>query len=342
MAEEVDPIASNFNNLFSSNLFKENNFIKLYNILLNNNTTTSTITINDSTSIITINYTVENVDKIAKIDYTKFVGFVGFDDIKSYFNDKVKKKEIIESILNKAIQAELSNNDIIVDPAGLEFMKGKQPLLIYNKTKKKFSGASGVSGSLYKYIINITTGDTIYNRLETDQNIKAYYNIENQDELFDIKFRNAKYMQYNIIYDNKLNLEKLTTNKLNLIHAVGYDYRGKSQSDNKDFDFSIEIPKFLKLYKDIYNEYEEPIKKLKGNYNLRLPCHSTGLFAGKYKYEILICIAFAYLDIYVKFKNNIPDTTKKINIYYLSSNENITFLKDIIEKLIDVISNKKS
>lgn len=320
MAEEVDPIASNFNNLFSSNLFKENNFIKLYNILLNNNTTTSTITINDSTSIITINYTVGTENKSVNIDYTKFVEY-SIVDIKSYFNDKVKKKEILESILNKDILKDLSVNDIIVDPAGLQFLNGTA----------NFFKAGELSRQLYSNIVrnNDKTSKTI-------NSVKTHYDTlkGNEDKLFNKEetFRNAIYAEY---YTDNFNHN--FNHNFRLIHAIGPNYAEKNE-----FTLNDEIPKFLKLYKDIYNEYEEPIKKLKGNYNLRLPCHSTGLFAGKYKYEILICIAFAYLDIYVKFKNNIPDTTKKINIYYLSKDENITFLKDIIEKLIDVISNKKS
>lgn len=298
---------------------------------INNTTTTTTttiiknainlginqITINDSN--ITINYTVGTENKSVNIDYTKFVGFVGFDDIKSYFNnDKKNQTVILESILNEDILKDLSVNDIIVDPAGLQFLNGSVD----------FFTAAELSGQLYSNIVRNNDKTSI-----TINSVKTHYDTlkGNEDKLFNKEetFRNAIYAEY---YTNKDNLN----HNFRLIHAIGPDYKGKNK-----FTFNDEIPKFLKLYNDIYNEYEETIIKLNdNNYNLRLPCHSTGLFAGKYKYEILICIAFAYLDIYVKFK---PDTTKKINIYYKSSNDkNITFLKDIIEKLIDVICNKKS
>lgn len=114
-------------------------------------------------------------------------------------------------------------------------MKGESVLLSYNKST--YNGATGVSGALYKYIININPSDTTDNiKLKTNHEVITHYSsIKNYDELFNNQsFRNAIYSEYAIQNKSK-------PDKLKLIHAIGYNYIGKSKSDNKNL---ILIKKF--------------------------------------------------------------------------------------------------
>jgi hypothetical protein len=387
MEHETDNIASNLNNLFGSDLFKENNFIKIYNLLgitniespaappepepptpladapapapaappaptpapepapapppapapepapapapppladapaeidnilgkfnYNNNKllyNNAEITIFDDNT---------NLAEIIKLTETVF----------SAKNEDFKTK-ILNSIIIGDIVTDLKDTDIIVDPAGLDFMKGNY----------KLNDASGLSYALYNYIKG--TGDFL-----SRQNVKTHFNnFTTEKKLFDKSFKNAFYYEYDITNYKPINdkynynpqvVINTTIIKLKLIHAIGPNYSSIKLTDIKD-----EYKKFMVLYNDIFSVYTENITNDK---KLRLPLHSTGLFSGKKKgYQdniiyILICLALAYLYIYCKINEGNEGNDSKVNIYYIGLSNDINNFKKILTHIIDLI-----
>ena len=364
---ENDNIASNLNNLFGSNLFKENNFIKIYNLLgitniesqaappepasppapaapapapaapaaasteidkilgkfnYNNNNNKLFYDINTINTEITIFDDNKNLGIIIK-EFIKNISVTDFNVNKGAFETALLDSIIIGDIVN-----ELGDNDIIVDPAGLNFMKGDNNL----------NDAAGLSYALYNYIKG--TGD-FYSPKKVqshfkkfDDETKLFINKENQ--------RNAFYNDYTIHKHDPKNdkasnipqviIKSYITN-LKLIHAIGPNYMRESLTDIKD-----EYKKFMILYNDIYQAYNN-IKTITDK-NLRLPLHSTGIFSGNDTTKhtninyILICLALAYLYIYCTINEGNKDEVK---IYYLFNDEIIKNFKKILEKIIEKI-----
>ena len=312
---ENDNIASNLNNLFGSNLFKENNFIKIYNLLGIGNIESPDIdnilgkfkyndnklfyNIDTMNTEITIFDDKTNLAKIIK-EFINKLPSGNFDAKKTTFNI-----DVLNSIIIGDIVTDLEDNDIIVDPAGLNFMQ------------TNFNGAKGLSASIYLLL------DPIYNTSSPDDVQKYFKNFTDENDLFKIdkKNKNAFHHYYN--YNDK---------KIHLIHAIGPNYRGESLTNIKD-----EYKNFMILYNDIYIEYNN-IKTIKDK-NLRLPLHSTGQFSGgdSNMNYILICLALAYLYIYCKINEGNEGNKDEVKIYYLNDDKIIDKFKDILKKIINLI-----
>jgi len=354
---ENDNIASNLNNLFGSNLFKENNFIKIYN-LLGIHSNISNLTQSPSAAPpeappeapaapappaeidnILGNFNYNNNDnklyydttEINIFDDSKNLGIIikkfienitGFIEKKDAFKTKILDSIIIGDIVN-----ELKDNDIIVDPAGLNYMKQNNQL----------NNTTGLSYALYNYIMDTRE---FYSPLKVK---KHFDNFDNVTKLFlnNKRERNALFHEYNIHKHEPINNKASnpqvkidnTITTLKLIHAIGPDYTGQTLTHIKG-----EYKKFMVLYNDIYIEYNniKTIKTIKDK-NLRLPLHSTGQFIGDKKNMnyILICLALAYLYIYCTINEGNKDEVK---IYYLNNTDgNINNFKKILEKIIEKI-----
>jgi hypothetical protein len=341
MEQETDNIASNLNNLFGSDLFKENNFIKIYNLLGITNIE-SPAPPSASTPAPTPTPAPEpapapapppladapaEIDNIlGKFNYNnnKLFYNIGTDNIEiKIFDDSKNLAEIIKEFINEkkptfnteilnsfkagiSIIDNITDTDIIVDPAGLNFMQ------------KNFNGVDGVSKIIYKLL------DPIYNNSSPIDVIQHFNQFNNDDDLFKGDVRNAFYNKYN--YNDKI---------IHLIHAIGPNYSSIKLTDIKD-----EYKKFMVLYNDIFSVYTDNITNDK---KLRLPLHSTGLFSGKKTgypdnmIYILICLALAYLYIYCKINEGNEGTDSKVNIYYIGNDSDINNFKKILTHIIDLI-----
>jgi hypothetical protein len=370
--EQTDNIASNLNNLFGSNLFKENNFIKIYNLLGITNIEsppappapkpappappapkpastappapapeppTPPPAPSASTEIDNIlskfkyngNKLLYNNAEITIFDdNTNLAEIIKLTETVFSAKNEDFKTKILNSIINGDIVTDLKDTDIIVDPAGLDFMKGNN----------KLNGAAGLSYALYNYIKGTID---FFSPLEVKTNFDKF---TNENDLFQVSkiFKNAFYYEYDITNykptndknNNKLQVV-ITKNirKLKLIHAIGPDYSSINLTDIND-----EYKKFMILYNDIFSVYTDNITNDK---KLRLPLHSTGVFSGKKNYPInmiyiLICLALAYLYIYCKINEGNEGTDSKVNIYYIGLPNDINNFKKILEKIIDIIT----
>ena len=345
---ENDDIASKLNNLFGSDLFKENNFIKIYKLLgitniespepapppapppapaeidnilrkFNYNYNNNILSYDtDTTTEINIFNDSKNLAEIIK-EFIQNISVTDFNVNKGAFKTKILNSIIIGDIVN-----ELGDNDIIVDPAGLNYMKGEDPI----------NDANGLSYILYNYIKgtgDFKLPDEIHNHFLKFDNVKELF-INNKDQ------QNALYYEYKIENhkptnnkaSNKPQVEiKNTIKNLKLIHAIGPNYNIIKITDIKD-----EYKKFMVLYNDIFSVYIHKIN----DKNLRLPLHSTGLFSGgdSNMNYILICLALAYLYIYCKINEGNKD---KVKIYYLNDTDgNIDNFKKILQTIIELIT----
>ena len=317
---ENDDTASNLNNLFGSDLFKENNFIKIYNLLGIGNIESSEPAppappaeldkilgkFNYNNNKLFYDTTEINIfDDSKKFDDSKNLAEIIKEFIENIsVNKDAFKTALLNSIIIGNILNDLKDNDIIVDPAGLNYMQ------------TNFNGAKGLSASIYLLI------DPIYNTSSPDDVQKYFKNFTDENDLFKIdkKNKNAFHHYYN--YNDK---------KIHLIHAIGPNYRGESLTNIKD-----EYKNFMILYNDIYIEYNN-IKTIKYK-NLRLPLHSTGQFSGgdSNMNYILICLALAYLYIYCKINEGNKDEVK---IYYLNDTDGIiNNFKKILQTIIELIT----
>ena len=332
---ENDDIASKLNNLFGSDLFKENNFIKIYNLLGITNIESPEPAPPPAAPAPVSAAAPAEIDKILgkfnynnnnnKLFYDTTTEIKIFDDSKKFDDSKnlaeiIKefiqnisvnidafKTALLNSIIIGDILKDLQNNDIIVDPAGLNFMQNK------------FDGATGLSGDIYNNLL-----DPKY-KISSPDDVQIYFkNFTNENDLFKIdkKNKNAFHHYYNDeSYKN-----------IHLIHAIGPNYREKNLTNIKD-----EYKNFMILYNDIYIEYNN-INTIKDK-NLRLPLHSTGQFSGgdSNMNYILICLALAYLYIYCKINEGNKDKDK-VKIYYLNDTDGIIDkFKDILKKIINLI-----
>jgi hypothetical protein len=178
-------------------------------------------------------------------------------------------KPIID-IINKPITYNVTENDVITDPAGLHYMKSS------------FSGAAGASHKIY----------SLLNKDKPNANvIKHFSQFKNRDALYEHNFENksvAIFSKYNI----------------KVIHAIGPDFTSskylKSLLDTEDELYNI----FFKLYKDIYKAFYLQYKK-NNNLHLRLLPISTGIFINndpKYKKKLFKIFLRIYLILNKKYK----------------------------------------
>ena len=336
---DIDNIASNLNNLFGSNLFKENNFIKIYNLLGIGNIESpappappappaaappaaapapaaASTDIDNILGKFNYNnnklfYNINTINtEITIFDDNKNLGIIIKEFIKNIsvtdfnVNKGAFKAKILDSIKIGDILIDLKDNYIIVDPAGLNFMQ------------KNFDGATGLSGDIYNNLLHPKYKNS------SPYDVQKYFkNFTDENDLFKIdkKYKNAFHHYYNdVSYKN-----------IHLIHAIGPNYRKKNITNIID-----EYKNFMILYNDIYIEYNN-INTIKDK-NLKLPLHSTGQFSGgdSNMNYILICLALAYLYIYCTINEGNKDEVK---IYYLFNDEIIKNFKKILEKIIEKI-----
>jgi len=144
------------------------------------------------------------------------------------------------TFVNKAITDKLTKNAVILDPAGLSYMK------------KSFVGAGGASGAIYK-LLNTTK--------PTDEVIKHFSKFGNQDDLY--KNNRDSVACYGSYGDVKI------------IHAVGPDFRGSKYLQEILCNTEQTDKLFYKIYDDIYREF---IKLKNKKLTLRLLPISSGIF----------------------------------------------------------------
>ena len=176
-------------------------------------------------------------------------------------------------IKNASIIDNLTNNDVILDPAGLKYMK------------KEFHGAGYASKAIYDllstskpnkevrtHFLQFNTEDDLYENNRTNKKIAIF----------------SKYGNYNII------------------HAVGPDFRSSKYLfnilTNKNKQPLIDL--FLEIYSQIYKAF---IKEYKNNNKLilRLLPISSGIFIHhkkEYKIEIFKALKNAYTTLKIKYK----------------------------------------
>lgn len=144
------------------------------------------------------------------------------------------------AIVNKAITDKLTKTTVILDPAGLSYIK------------KSFIGAGGASGAIYK-LLNTTK--------PTDEVIRHFSKFANQDDLYK---NNSDSVACYGSYDD-----------IKIIHAVGPDFRSSKYLQEILCNTEQTDKLFYKIYDDIYREFTKlKNKKL----TLRLLPISSGIF----------------------------------------------------------------
>ena len=168
------------------------------------------------------------------------------DKSKSKEKEKVKEQDIY--IINKSLLKDLDKNQVILDPAGLNYMQDK------------FSGAGGASGQIYK----ILSTDK-----PTKDVIDYFLQFKSADDLYEKNKKNISVSRY-ASYNN---------NTINIIHTVGPDFRRsnylKKIINNDDLTNLYKL--YYKIYNDVYNEFISRYNK-NNKLELILLILSTGIF----------------------------------------------------------------
>ena len=211
-------------------------------------------------------------------------------------------KRYIVKVYNKSILYNIDDNDVILDPAGLEFLK-------YG-----FEGAGGASAAIYKTLkMNSPNNDVI-----------RYFNkFDDEDDLYENNTKNLS-----IAYYSKYN-------NYNIIHAVGPNFNNSNYLtniiDNKNIELLYKL--FYKIYLDIYIEFYK-IYRTNKLLKLRLLPISTGIFIKndpKKKEKIFRVL----IDILSKLNNKF-----KINSsLYLNDINDLTLLNSLLKRKSNDLNN---
>ena len=307
---ENDDTASKLNNLFGSNLFKENNFIKIYNLLGIGNIESSEPapppppSPSVTAAPIAAPLTNDIFNKIQNVSITLKDGTSSNYDIPIFSNldiSKEDKKKIIDSINNEDILKDYDDNTVILDPAGLKYMQGNVDFekIETNNTleykSQNFSGG-GLSGHLYE---NINT-KIIPKEVFDFYNSKTYSNLYNDP--IDVSIYNS--------YDSTK-----TGKKINIIHSLGPDFSNDipKKYTEKYITNNTLLDLFIKIYNNILDVFTTEYKQNK-NLKLRLCALSSALFSGDHRFLILQCIAYVYITLWKTHK-------KYISLYLLDTNK---------------------
>jgi hypothetical protein len=286
-----EEIATTLQNLFKSDLFKTNNYTRIFNLLNKNNIKTPLILVSSPESSPKSKPNPEPESKLNP-DPNEPLNKptrVPYDDPKNQaliIDDvSLNKEEIIKSIHNENILNTINDNTVILDPAGLDFMQ-KSPL-----------EGGGLSGQIYKLLVDNK------NPFINFYKDKTYETLYDEDPL-DL----AKFMQYNI-----------TGKTLNIIHSIGPDFNLETYSYLlKDITLLDNV--FLKIYKNILNVF---LDNFKANNQLKLCVLSGKIFANGNQPIILLCIAKIYIILWLKLKEIYPSTYKNmISIWILELDTN--------------------
>ena len=166
---------------------------------------------------------------------------------KSRFNfiSILKNDTLFYLVKNISITEELESGDVIVDPAGLDY-------ILYNS----MDGAGGGSGEIYELLEN----------KKFDKNVKKFFESKGL-KYFRSSSDNKKENEKLYLNDNKINTDitpskvglyklKDTGHKINIIHTVGPKFSGNDALKNileKDESKLNEI--YYKIYESIFKEF---------------------------------------------------------------------------------------
>jgi hypothetical protein len=222
-------------------------------------------------------------DKILNPKTNRYVSINGKIGKELLKNQKEEKKEENIIIINKSIIYNINENDVILDPAGFDYINQNTTL-----------GAGGASKPIYALLKT-----THFNK----DVIKHFSQFKKEEDLYD-KNKNNKSIACFTKYDN-----------INIIHAIGPDFRSSRYLKNIiEDDNSSKLDKlFFKVYDDIYNQFIIQYK-LNENLKLRLLPISSGVFINfneEYKIKIYKSFLKNYLLLNKKYK-----ITPSIYFYY--------------------------
>jgi hypothetical protein len=175
---------------------------------------------------------------------------------------------------------------IIVDPAGLGFIKGNPNDL--------FKGAEGAAGAIYDYF----SLRMDLSREPLDNPVSQYKEILSKKTI-DIK-------------EGQALINYLTSYNQLIIHAVGYDFRDSNNS-SKTKNEAIEMMKGV--YLNIFELYKKTMKNNNvPDYKIRIPLISSSIFAGKFAGNDMIGISYSAIMEALKEINFTPKELKQIYI----------------------------
>ena len=197
-------------------------------------------------------------------------------------------------IINNSIIDNLDKNDVILDPAGLSFMK------------TSFIGAGWASHAIYQLLSQSKPNPDV---------IKHFEKFKNEDYLYEKNKSNlsiAYYSSYN--------------NNIKIIHAVGPDFRYSSYLKKiiNNYDLTDLYNLMFKIYNDIYKTFINEYNK-NNSLQLRLLPISTGAFINfnkDNKIKIFKCLKTIYQSLNKKYD------IKPIIFFY--DKEDYKLFKDII------------
>jgi len=204
------------------------------------------------------------------------------------------------SLVNKAITDKLAKNIVILDPAGLSYMKSS------------FNGAGGASGAIYK-LINI-------NKPNSDV-ITHFNKFKNEDDLYKNNSANLSVARFGSYNDNQIKI----------IHTIGPDFRNSKYLQDILSNTQQTDKLFFKLYEDVYIEFIKAIGDNRNKLTLRLLPVSSGIFINN-DFISKIKLFKAMLNAYVKL-NEKYKIQPKIYLYDKTDYDIMKFLAKTMQKL---------
>jgi hypothetical protein len=248
--------ASKLQELFNTALFTNNNYIRIFELL------------NKKNIILIDNILVYKTNFDLYISYTTLNNLIKINNFYNISNDVEKTNKIakLKNIMNRIINEDITNNiqnDIIVDPAGLDY--------VYNN----FDGAGGLSRAIYNILTEKASLLPQFELKSTDNEYDFLNNLFTNNDIIDAGYKE---------YTDKSDTSGKT--KINIIHSIGPNF---SELKNKKY---LNYKTFKKIYDDIINVF-----KTKSNNKLRLCALSSGLFAANYKDEIIYILALVFIEL---------------------------------------------
>lgn len=166
-------------------------------------------------------------------------------------------------LVNKAITDRINKNSVILDPAGLHYMKSS------------FIGAGGASGIIY----------SLLNTNKPNPDVISHFSqFKTEDNLYE---KNSK--DLSVAYYSSYN-----NDDIKLIHTVGPNFMNSNYLKDiiMDDDNTRLYQLFYKIYNDIYYQFIIQFK-LNNRLKLRLLPISSGIFINNnYKLKVKIYKAF--------------------------------------------------
>lgn len=176
------------------------------------------------------------------------------------------------SLVNKSITDKLSKNTVILDPAGLSYMKSS------------FNGAGGGSGAIYS-LLNT-------NKPNSDV-ITHFSKFRTEDDLYKNNSANLSVARFGS-YNN---------NEIKIIHTVGPDFRNSKFLQDILCNTQQTDKLFFKVYEDVYKEFVKVDDKKK--LTLRLLPVSSSIFINNdfiSKIKLFKAMLNAYVKLNEKYK----------------------------------------